>query len=59
MTLGALVDLGLPEEWLRDFVTGLGIAEIGVRTERVQRLVSLSVDVKLTIGAFDLRVTDS
>ncbi|MBW3630686.1 MAG: LarC family nickel insertion protein, partial [Gemmatimonadetes bacterium] len=37
MTLGALVDLGLPEEWLRDFVTGLGIAEIGVRTERVQR----------------------
>jgi pyridinium-3,5-bisthiocarboxylic acid mononucleotide nickel chelatase len=37
MTLGALLDLGLPEEWLRDFVTGLGIAEIGVRTERVQR----------------------
>jgi pyridinium-3,5-bisthiocarboxylic acid mononucleotide nickel chelatase len=37
MTLGALLDLGLPEEWLRDFVSGLGIAEIGVRTERVQR----------------------
>ena len=37
MTLGALVDLGLPVEWLDGFVRGLGIAEIGVRAERVQR----------------------
>ena len=37
MTLGALLDLGLPIEWLQGFVAGLGIAEIGVRTERVQR----------------------
>jgi pyridinium-3,5-bisthiocarboxylic acid mononucleotide nickel chelatase len=37
MTLGALLDLGLPVEWLRDFVDGLGIARIGVSAERVQR----------------------
>ena len=37
MTLGGLVDLGLPIEWLSGFVRGLGIAEIGVQAERVQR----------------------
>jgi uncharacterized protein (TIGR00299 family) protein len=37
MTLGALLDLGLPVEWLRGFVKGLGIAEIEVDAERVQR----------------------
>ncbi len=37
MTLGALLDLGLPVEWLREFVNGLGIAEIEVDAERVQR----------------------
>jgi uncharacterized protein (TIGR00299 family) protein len=37
MTLGALLDLGLPIEWLRAFVKGLGIAEIEVDAERVQR----------------------
>jgi uncharacterized protein (TIGR00299 family) protein len=37
MTLGALVDVGLPIEWLQDFVGGLGIGEIGIRAELVQR----------------------
>lgn len=37
MTLGALIDLGLPVEWLASFVSGLGIAEVDVRAERVQR----------------------
>ena len=37
MTLGALLDLGLPIEWLRGFVRGLGIAEIEVSAEKVLR----------------------
>jgi uncharacterized protein (TIGR00299 family) protein len=37
MTLGALLDLGLPVEWLEDFVAGLGLANIAVRAGRVQR----------------------
>jgi uncharacterized protein (TIGR00299 family) protein len=37
MTLGALLDLGLPVEWLRSFVNGLRVAEIGVESERVMR----------------------
>jgi pyridinium-3,5-bisthiocarboxylic acid mononucleotide nickel chelatase len=37
MTLGALLDLGLPIEWLRGFVTDLGIADIGVEAHRVER----------------------
>lgn len=37
MTLGALVDLGLPEEWLRDFVASLGLPEVGVRVDRAMR----------------------
>lgn len=37
MTLGALLDLGLPLEWLRDFVEGLGVGEVGVASERVER----------------------
>lgn len=37
MTLAALVDLGLEERWLRDFVSGLGIGDIEVRIERVVR----------------------
>jgi uncharacterized protein (TIGR00299 family) protein len=37
MTLAALVDLGLPEAWLRDFVGGLGIPGIELRIERVER----------------------
>lgn len=37
MTIGALIDMGLPVEWLRDFVGGLGIGKIGVDTARVDR----------------------
>lgn len=37
MTLGALLDLGLPLEWLRSFVRGLGIAQVEVEAERVLR----------------------
>ncbi|HET7275972.1 MAG TPA: nickel pincer cofactor biosynthesis protein LarC [Longimicrobiaceae bacterium] len=37
MTIAALIDLGLPVEWLRDFVNQLDLAEIGVATERVDR----------------------
>ncbi|CAN5169098.1 nickel pincer cofactor biosynthesis protein LarC [soil metagenome] len=37
MTLGALLDLGLSLEWLRGFVEGLGIGEVEVSSERVER----------------------
>ncbi|MEO5511283.1 MAG: nickel pincer cofactor biosynthesis protein LarC [Longimicrobiales bacterium] len=37
MTLAALLDLGLSETWLREFIAGLGLGEIGVRIERVMR----------------------
>ncbi len=37
MTLGALLDLGLPGEWLQDFVAGLGLGDITVHTERADR----------------------
>jgi pyridinium-3,5-bisthiocarboxylic acid mononucleotide nickel chelatase len=37
MTLGALLDLGLEEAWLRDFVAGLGLGDIKVVIERANR----------------------
>lgn len=37
MTLGALLDLGLPLPWLQEFVAGLGLGPIEVGAERVQR----------------------
>ena len=37
MTIAALLDLGLPLEWLRDFVRGLKLAEVRVDAERVMR----------------------
>lgn len=37
MTLGALVDLGLPAAWLRDFARSLGIGPVEVVIERVMR----------------------
>lgn len=37
MTLGALLDLGLPLEWLRSFVSGLGLGEVTVDAQRVKR----------------------
>lgn len=37
MTLGALVDLGLEAEWLRAFVRGLGLGDVAVDIDRVQR----------------------
>jgi pyridinium-3,5-bisthiocarboxylic acid mononucleotide nickel chelatase len=37
MTVAALVDLGLEEEWLRDFVAGLGLGDVGVEVSRVMR----------------------
>jgi pyridinium-3,5-bisthiocarboxylic acid mononucleotide nickel chelatase len=37
MILGALLDMGLPLEWLQGFVRDLGLGDIGVDAERVQR----------------------
>jgi pyridinium-3,5-bisthiocarboxylic acid mononucleotide nickel chelatase len=37
MTIAALLDLGLDEQWLRGFVAGLGIGGIDIRIERVMR----------------------
>jgi pyridinium-3,5-bisthiocarboxylic acid mononucleotide nickel chelatase len=37
MTLAALLDLGLDEQWLHDFVGGLGIGAVDVQVQRVQR----------------------
>jgi hypothetical protein len=37
MTLAALLDLGLSEEWLRDFVRDLGIGPVDIHIERVNR----------------------
>ena len=37
MTIAALLDLGLPLEWLRDFVRGLNLAQVRVDAERVMR----------------------
>jgi uncharacterized protein (TIGR00299 family) protein len=37
MTVAALLDLGLPLQWLQGFVGGLGIGPVEVGAERVQR----------------------
>ncbi|HEU0014100.1 MAG TPA: nickel insertion protein, partial [Longimicrobium sp.] len=37
MTVAALLDLGLPLEWLRAFVAGLELGDIRVDAERVDR----------------------
>lgn len=37
MTVAALLDLGLPLEWLRSFVAGLDLGDIRVDAERVDR----------------------
>jgi pyridinium-3,5-bisthiocarboxylic acid mononucleotide nickel chelatase len=37
MTVAALLDLGLGEDWLRDFVGGLGLGDVGVEVQRVNR----------------------
>ncbi len=37
MTLAALLDLGLSEQWLRSFVASLELGDIEVRIERVMR----------------------
>jgi hypothetical protein len=37
MTLAALIDVGLDEDWLRDFVNDLGITAVEVQIERVTR----------------------
>ncbi|HEX8690985.1 MAG TPA: nickel pincer cofactor biosynthesis protein LarC [Longimicrobium sp.] len=37
MTVAALLDLGLPLDWLRRFVAGLGLGDIRVDAERVMR----------------------
>jgi hypothetical protein len=37
MTLAALIDVGLDEDWLRDFVNDLGITAVDVQIERVTR----------------------
>jgi pyridinium-3,5-bisthiocarboxylic acid mononucleotide nickel chelatase len=37
MTIAALLDLGLEEAWLRDFVAGLGLGDVEVHVQRVMR----------------------
>ena len=37
MTVAALLDLGLPLEWLQGFVASLGLGDIRVSAERVDR----------------------
>ncbi|HEX6693259.1 MAG TPA: nickel pincer cofactor biosynthesis protein LarC [Longimicrobiales bacterium] len=37
MTLAALLDLGLSESWLREFIASLGLGDIGVAVTRVNR----------------------
>jgi len=37
MTLAALLDLGLDEAWLRDFIANIGIGDIAITVERVKR----------------------
>ncbi len=37
MVLASLIDLGLPEAWLREFVAGLGLGDIRVEIGRVRR----------------------
>jgi pyridinium-3,5-bisthiocarboxylic acid mononucleotide nickel chelatase len=37
MTVAALVDLGLDPDWLRSFVRDLGLGDIAIHIERVQR----------------------
>jgi pyridinium-3,5-bisthiocarboxylic acid mononucleotide nickel chelatase len=37
MSLAALLDLGLDEDWLHEFVGGLGLGAVGVAVERVNR----------------------
>lgn len=37
MILGGLIDLGLEEDWLRDFVDGLGLGNVRVVIERAMR----------------------
>src|SRR5688500_6838918 len=37
MTLGALLDLGLDEKWLREFVAGLELGNVDVKIERANR----------------------
>ena len=49
MTLAALLDLGLPAEWLRDFVAGLDLGDIGVHIERVQRCGIASTYVRFEL----------
>jgi hypothetical protein len=45
MMLGALVDLGLPDGWLPDFVAALGLGDVGVRTEPTRRRGVAAVQV--------------
>jgi uncharacterized protein (TIGR00299 family) protein len=49
MTLGALLDLGLPEAWLRALVTDLGLGNIAVDITKVQRcgIACTKVDFEL------------
>ena len=49
MFLGALVDLGLPEEWLRALPAAVGLEGIGVDITRVKRAEIASVKVEFTI----------
>jgi hypothetical protein len=49
MTLGALIDLGLPAEWLGDFVADLALGDVDVRVTRAERrgIACTKVDFEL------------
>ena len=49
MFLGALVDLGLPEAWLRALPAAVGLEGVGVDITRVKRAEIASVKVEFTI----------
>jgi pyridinium-3,5-bisthiocarboxylic acid mononucleotide nickel chelatase len=49
MTIGALLDLGLPLGWLRDFVARTGIEGVEVDAERVDRRGIASTHLKLRL----------
>jgi uncharacterized protein (TIGR00299 family) protein len=49
MTLAALLDLGLPESWLRAFVDSLALGAIGVHIESVRRCGIQSMYVRFDL----------
>ena len=51
MTLGALIDLGLPVEELQGLLPGLGLAEVSLTARRVTKQHLTGVKVEIEAGA--------